>query len=59
MKISALIAKLERIKNENGDIELYAIATDQNGHRDFVPYNPDLKYTQVWPMRKPNWLVQI
>lgn len=58
MKISALIAKLERIKNENGDIDLYAIVDDRK-NRDFVPYNPDVKFTQVFPMRKPHWLVQI
>jgi hypothetical protein len=57
MKISALIAKLERIKNENGDIDLYAIGNDGK-NRDMVPYNPDVKFTQQWPMRKPNWLVQ-
>lgn len=59
MKISALIAKLERVKTENGDINLHVIARNGKGVIDVIPYNPDIKYSREWPLRKPHWLIKI
>lgn len=60
MKISALIKKLERIKEENGDIEL--LSTLRDGKRvEIVSYNPDIKFFEgdrLSFMRRPGWLVQ-
>jgi hypothetical protein len=60
VKISALIRKLETIKDQNGDIEL--LSTLRDGKRiEIVSYNPDIKFVEGSRysfMRRDGWLVQ-
>lgn len=58
MKISALVAKLEDFKSKNGDIDLRVIAR-VGKNVDLISFNPDIKYTQIHPMKKAGWIVNL